>query len=104
MKFDDFDISNANGADHRGLLPTLDPTAFTLTCPNAHGCLPLRQDALDLLGQKIQTDSLKKQLEAEIQKHDGLFNPSGVPFKGEAKRSSAEVDDGMAAEVASAKT
>ena len=104
LKFDDFDISNANGADHRGLLPTLDPKAFTLTCPNAHGFLPLRQDTLDLLGQKIQTDSLKKELEAAIQKHDGLFNPSGFPFKGEAKRSSPEVDDGMAAEVANAKT
>jgi hypothetical protein len=104
LKFDHLDISMARGAHHGRLLPTLDPKTFAVTCPNVRGCLPLRQDALDMLEHKIQTDSLKKHLEATIQKHDSLFNPSGVPFKGEAKRSSAEVDDGMAAEVANAKT
>jgi len=66
--------------------PTLDPSKFLKTCPNAAGFLPLRQESLDLLQQKIGSEKRKEAIEKMIEEHNKKYNPSGVPFKGDAKR------------------
>ena len=74
--------------------PTLQMNKFVKTCPNSAGFLPLRQDILDLLNQKVQDDAPKAALDKIIQEHNKVHNPSGVPFKGEAKRPAPQTDDG----------
>ena len=66
--------------------PTLDLSKYVKTCPNAAGFLPLRQDILDLLDQKVQSDEHKQAIQSIIKEHNKNYNPSGVPFKGENKR------------------
>ena len=70
--------------------PTLLMDKFLQTCPNAAGFLPLRQDILSLLEQKVRSEIPKEGLNKIIQEHDKVHNPSGVPFKGEAKRSAPQ--------------
>ena len=70
--------------------PTLDVSKYAKTCPNAAGFLPLRQDVLDLLGQKVQSTKGKATIHKLIEEHNKEYNPSGVPFKGEAKRPAPE--------------
>ena len=74
--------------------PTLQTNKFIKTCPNSAGFLPLRQDILDLLYQKIQGDGPRSTVEKVIEDHNKAHNPSGVPFKGEAKRPAPQTDDG----------
>ena len=66
--------------------PKIDSKHFVKTCPNAAGFLPLRQDILDLLQQKVTSATHKEVVEKLIEEHNKKYNPSGVPFKGEAKR------------------
>ena len=66
--------------------PALDVSKFVKTCPNASGFLPLRQDVLDLLEQKVQSTEQKEAIEKIITEHNKNHNPSGVPYKGETKR------------------
>ena len=70
--------------------PTLDLSKYVKTCPNAAGFLPLRQDVLDLLEQKVQATEHKEAIQSIITEHNKKHNPSGVPFKGEAKRRAPE--------------
>lgn len=102
LKFDHLDLSVANAAALSP--PTIDPKAFVQTCPNAVGALPLRQDILDLMGQKIKSEGIKQEFDEIVKKHNAAHNRSGVPYKGEAKRTAQEVDrEGMAEEMARAK-
>ena len=66
--------------------PSYDVARFVLTCPNAAGCMPLRQDSLDLLHQKVTSPGPLATFEDIVHKHDKDHNPSGVPYKGEKKR------------------
>ena len=83
--------------------PALDLSRFVKTCPNAAGFLPLRQDILDLLEQKVQSTEQKEAIQKIIAEHNKNHNPSGVPFKGEAKRPAPATSSGDA-EARAAKT
>ena len=64
--------------------PTYNMNRFKMCCPNASGFLPLRQDFLDVLQDKVKTKDHK--LSKIIADHNKAVNPSGVPYKGEKKR------------------
>ena len=81
----DLDLDTAS--DPAGAAPTFDPQAFVQTCPNAAGFLPLRQDVLDVMGSKVKLDAVKAELDNIVSEHNKVHNPSGVPYKGELKRS-----------------
>ena len=70
--------------------PTYDEAMFKITCPNAAGFLPLRQEWIDSISAKIQTKTAR--LHQLMDAHNKAANPSGVPYKGEKKRP-AEVQD-----------
>ena len=70
--------------------PVLDVSKYVKTCPNAAGFLPLRQEILDLVEQKVQSTTGKETIQKMVEEHNKKFNPSGVPFKGETKRPAPE--------------
>lgn len=86
IKLTDLAVVDPASAASTDANPKLDSSKFVKTCPNAAGFLPLRQDVLDLLEQKINTPKQQEALKLIIQEHDKKYNPSGVPFKGDAKR------------------
>ena len=86
LKFSEVPVVDPAQATPATEAPTLDSKQFVKTCPNAAGFLPLRQDILDLLQQKVTSEKQKQAVEKLIEEHNKKHNPSGVPFKGEAKR------------------
>ena len=86
LKFSEVPVVDHAKAEPATEAPTLDSKQFVKTCPNAAGFLPLRQDILDLLHQKVTSETHKKAVEQLIEEHNKKHNPSGVPFKGDAKR------------------
>jgi hypothetical protein len=78
-------VQKAGGVDTQ-TPPTYSQDFFKLTCPNAAGFLPLRQDALTLLEGKLTSEHWKTMLTKHVEAFNKDWNPSGIPFKGEAKR------------------
>lgn len=68
--------------------PTYDEKSYKLTCPNTANHLPVRQDWLDSIQERIKSHTAR--LQDMIKEHDKLANPSGVPYKGEKKRTAEE--------------
>ena len=89
LKFLDLVVADPASAAESSVAPKLDLSKFVKTCPNAAGFLPLRQDALDLLESKVQGPQQKEEVQKIVAAHNKIYNPSGVPFKGEAKRPAA---------------
>jgi len=88
LKFDDVPVTQAPATG--AAPPTYDASKFVQTCPNAAGSLPLRQDILDLMHQKLLDESVKKAFAECVDKHNEKYNVSGVPYKGEGKRTSSD--------------
>ena len=86
LKFSEVPVVDPSTIAPATSAPTLDLSKFVKTCPNAAGFLPLRQDILDLLEQKVQSNEQKQAIQSIIAEHNKNYNPSGAPFKGEAKR------------------
>ena len=85
ITFDDVPVIDP-AAPSATAAPVLQTNKFVKTCPNSAGFLPLRQDILTLVEQKVQSNNQKSSLQKIIRDHDKACNPSGVLFKGEAKR------------------
>lgn len=82
LKLEGLDIRDLKEAGTQP--PTYNEKSYKMTCPNAAGLLPLRQDWLDTMNERIQAKSSR--LQDIIKEHNKLVNPSGVPYKGELKR------------------
>ena len=52
--------------------------------------LPLRQDILDLMHQKLLDESVKEAFAECVDKHNEKYNVGGVTYKGEGKRTSSD--------------
>ena len=75
--------------------PTYNTDDFLLTMPTADGSLALRQSMLDEYMPKFAR--LQQDFQALLEKHDAKYNPSGVPYKGQKKRSAGVIEDEGAA-------
>ena len=71
--------------------PSYNTDEFPLTMPTADESLSLRQSTLDEYTPKFTR--LQEDFQALLAKHDAKYNPSGVPYKGQGKRSADLVED-----------
>ena len=71
--------------------PSYNTDEFLLTMPTADESLALRQSKLDEYTPKFTR--LQEDFQALMAKHDAKYNPSGVPYKGQGKRSADVIED-----------
>ena len=71
--------------------PTYDESNFTLCMPMSSGSLALRQSAID--EHEKQFVRLAEEFELSMRQHNATYNISGVPYKGEKKRTEPSTTD-----------
>ena len=71
--------------------PSYNTDEFPLTMPTADESLALRQSMLDEYMPKFAR--LQEEFRALVAEHDATYIPSGVPYKGQGKRSADLVED-----------
>ena len=74
-----------------GQKPTYNIEDFQLTMPTGDGSLALRQSTLDQYQPKFAR--LKDKFLSLVANHDKKYNVSGVPYRGESKRSVDNSED-----------
>ena len=72
--------------------PALDTTKFQYSMPLA-GNLPIRQEWMTSMEAKLKTTEAKQAFASLVKVHNEEANPSGVPWKGDKKRTAETVED-----------